>query len=234
MIYELRFYSVTHGRMPDVHSRFTDNLPALFAKHGIQCVGGWTSVTGPNTPRFVYLMPYRDFAHRESAWASFYADPDWARIRAETNAGHEMVERSDLFFLKPNAAWQADASASALSAGGIHEMVLQQIAPGQNAATNEFLAQTYLPLLRDCGARTLGVFDMASGAGMPQLVMFHAWPDAAAWHRGRAALEQAPTLLQAFKAQRQKLGYPYFGRSEVNLLEPVSGTPVHPTLGREA
>ena len=196
------FYSVTQGRMADANARFTDHYPTLFPRHGIELAGAWNALAGPGAPRFVYLLAYADYAQREAVWASFYGDPEWGRVRAETNAGHEMIERHDLFFLKPNAAWQLDAAAPKPAAGEVHELVLQQIAPGQNAATNEFLSSTYLPQLRASGARTLGIFDMASGYGMPQLVMLHAWPDAAAWHSGRLAMDAAPSLREKFTAQR--------------------------------
>ena len=138
MIYELRLYAVAPGRMADVHDRFNHHFPALFAKHGVDCVARWVALAGPDAPRFVYLMAYRDYAHRESVWASFYQDAEWWRIRAETNAGHEMVERHDLFFLKPNVAWTADAAPDQ-AVGGLHELVQQQLAPGQNANANAFL-----------------------------------------------------------------------------------------------
>ncbi len=234
MIFELRLYSVTHGRMADANSRFTDHFPALFPRHGVECVGAWNALAGPGAPRFVYLLAYSDYDRREAVWASFYGDPEWTRIRAETNAGHEMIERHDLFFLKPNAAWQLDAAAPQTSAGAVHELVLQQIAPGQNAAVNDFLGTTYLPQLRESGARTLGIFDLASGCGMPQLVMLHAWVDAAAWHRGRLAIDSAAPLRERFTAQRQALGQPLFGRCEVNVLTPVPGVAIHPWLGRKA
>ena len=231
MIFEMRFYSVTHGRMADANARFTDHFPTLFPRHGVDCVGAWNALAGPGAPRFVYLLAYPDYARREAVWTSFYGDPEWARIRAETNAGHEMIERHDLFFLKPNVTWQPDANAPGTGAGEVHELVLQQIVPGQNAAANEFLDSTYLPQLRNSGARTLGIFDMASGCGMPQLVMLHAWTDASAWYRGRLAMDSAAPLREGFTAQRQKLGHPLFGRSEVNLLMPVPGVAINPSLG---
>ena len=234
MIFEMRFYAVTHGRMADANARFTDHLPALFSRHGVQCVGAWNALAGPGAPRFVYLLAYRDFAHRETAWAGFYTDPEWVRVRSQTNAGHEMIERHDLFFLKANAAWLPNPAASAAITGAVHELVLQQIAPGQNAVTNEFLRDIWLPQLGEAGARNLGVFDMASGSNMPQLVMLHEWPDGGAWHRGRLAMAVAAPLQQAFTTQRQKLGQPLFGRSEVNLLAPVPGVAIHPSLGRAA
>jgi hypothetical protein len=231
MIYELRLYSVAPGRMADVHSRFGTHLPALFAKHGVNCVGRWSALAGPDAPRFVYLLAYRDYAHREATWAGFYQDADWWRIRAETNAGHEMVERHDLFFLKPNAAWSVEEDAEA-PIGGLHELVQQQVAPGQAVATAEFLKGTWLPLLREAGARTLGVLDMAAGAGMPKNVLLHAWPDAATWHAGQGFIAAHRGLQEQLTAQRQTLGRTLFQRSEVTLLEPAPGAVIRAGLGR--
>lgn len=232
MFYELRFYSVSPGRMGDVHARFTDHLPGLFARHGVNCVGRWTALAGPDAPRFVYLLAYRDFAHRETAWASFYEDPDWGRVRAETNAGHEMVERHDLFFLKPNAAWAPEAEHTEEPVGGLHELVLQQVAPGQVVATTEFLRGTWLPLLREAGARTLGVFDMAAGTGMPKIVLLHAWPDAARWQDGKQFVAASNELRAQQSAQRSTLGTTLFLRGEVNVLEPAPGAIIQAGLGR--
>lgn len=231
MIYELRFYEVTRGRMADQNGRITRHLPALFARHGVRCVGAWNALAGPRWPRFVYMLAFDDFAHRERAWGGFYVDPDWARVRAETNAGHEMVERHDLYFLKPNATWQPPAGWPAPAGGEVHELVLQQLAPGQAAGANAFLRDTYLPAMHEAGARTLGIFDMVSGPGMQQVLMLHAWRDAGAWAAGRAGVEAAPAVLAALARQRQQLGQAIFGRAEVNLLAAVPGVPAVPESG---
>jgi hypothetical protein len=232
MIYELRLYSVAPGRMADVHDRFATHLPALFERHGVNLVGRWSAVAGPNAPRFVYLLAYRDYAHRETVWAGFYQDADWWRIRADTNAGHEMVERHDLFFLKPNPAWEPAASPDA-PVGGLHELVQQQVAPGRNADANAFLKQIYLPLLREAGAQVLGVFDMAAGSGMQKIVLLQAWPDAAAWHAGRQRIEASAGLRAALATQRKETGTTVFLRSEVNLLDPGPGAVIRAGLGRQ-
>lgn len=231
MIYELRLYAVAPGRMADVHDRFNHHFPALFAKHGVDCVARWYAVAGPDAPRFVYLMAYPDYATRESVWASFYQDDEWWRVRAATNAGHEMVERHDLFFLKPNAAW-AQEPAPPEAVGGLHELVQQQIAPGQGAQATAFLQQTWLPLLREAGARVLGVFDMAAGAGMQKIVLLHAWRDAAAWQAGRRFIDEHEGLRAEFASQRQRFGGALFQRAEVNLLEPAPGMIIRSGLGR--
>jgi hypothetical protein len=233
MIHELRLYSVAPGRMADVHTRFNEHFPALFRKHGVPLVGRWAAVAGPDAPRFVYLMAYRDYAHRESVWASFYGDAEWWRVRAETNAGHEMVERHDLFFLKPNAAWAVEGAPDA-PVGGLHELVQQQIAPGQNTNANVFLQETWLPQVREAGGRVLAVWDMAAGAGMQKIILLHAWPDAARWHAGRQFLDGSERLRAAFAEQRRQHGTTLFQRSEVNLLDPAPGATILAGLGRGA
>ena len=233
MIYELRLYSVTPGRLSDVHSRFDEHLPELFTRHGVNCVGRWTALAGPDAPRFVYLLAYRDYAHREAVWADFYQDLDWWRIRALTNAGHEMVERHDLFFIKPNPAWTTLKGPTSMEAvSGLHELVQQQVLPGQTVAVNEFLKRTWLPRLCDAGARVLGVFDMAAGSGMQKIVLLYAWKNATSWHAGHQNLEADLMLRAELTAQRQKLGMTLFQRSEVNLLEPSPGMTILAGLGR--
>jgi hypothetical protein len=231
MIHELRLYSVAQGRMADVHARFNDHAPALFRKHRVELVGRWNAVAGPDAPRFVYLLAYRDYAHREAVWASFYADEEWSRIRRETNAGQEMVERHDLFFLKPHAAW-ADEHEADTPVGGLHELVQQQIAPGLSGSTNSFLQETWLPAVRAAGGRVLAVWDMAAGSGMQKIVLLYSWPDAAAWHAGRQALDRSETLRAAFAAQRSKHGTALFQRAEVSLMDPSPGATILAGLGR--
>jgi hypothetical protein len=231
MILELRFYQVTQGRIGDQNARLTQHLvPRLFPRHGVRCVGAWNSLAGPAGPRFVYLMAFDTFEQREQAWSSFYADPEWHRVRAETNAGHEMVERHDLFFVRAHAC-HPHGDAAVPAPGELHELVLQQLAPGEASGAQQFMQEVWLPRLRSSGARTLGVFEMVSGSGMQQVLMFHAWPDAASWHMGTVEAARAPEVLQSLGAQRARLGQAIFGRADVSLLQPVEGFLIHPTLG---
>jgi hypothetical protein len=230
MIYELRLYSVVPGRMADLHSRF-ERLPALFERHGVNCVGQWTALTGPRQPGFVYLMAYADLAEREARWAPFYTDADWLRLRTETNAGSEIVERYDLLFLKPNAAWQPDPADAGQTVGGLHELTLWQVALGQAPATTAFLRDVQLPLLQRAGARVMLVCDMVSGPQMPQVVTMLAWPDAAtrdaAWRR----LENDRDWLGAVAGQRRTVGRALLERADVRLLEPAARRLPSATLG---
>ncbi|MES2532466.1 MAG: NIPSNAP family protein [Pseudomonadota bacterium] len=230
MIYELRLYSVVPGRMPDLHKRF-ERLPPLFKRHGVQCIGQWTVTAGPRMPGFVYLMAYADLAEREARWAPFYTDPDWLSLRAETNAGSEMVERYDLCFLKPNAGWAPDPSDAQRTIGGVHELLMHEAALGQGAATNAFLRDVQLPLLREQGAQVMLVADMASGPRMPQVVTMLGWADDAAREKGWAAVEADAGWRAAVAVQRDSIGWPVLGRTDRYVLRATESCLPKATLG---
>jgi len=219
MIYELRIYSVAPGRMAALHARF-DRLPALFERHGVNCVGNWTALSGPRLPCFVYLMAYADLAEREARWAPFYTDADWLSLRAETNAGVEIVERYDLMFLKPNPAWQPAADDASRKVGGVHELLLHEAALGQGAATNDFLKTVQLPLLRAHGATVMMLADMASGPRMPQVVAMLGWVDVETREAAWRAIEADAGWQAALTQQRATVGWPLLGRTDTYLLQP--------------
>jgi len=84
MIYELRIYHSMPGKLGALQARFRDHTTALFEKHGITNVGYWTNAVGGSSDELVYMLAYDDFAHRERAMTAFQTDPDWLRVRAES------------------------------------------------------------------------------------------------------------------------------------------------------
>ena len=92
MIYELRRYEVVPGRMPAMHARFRNHTLGFFQKHGMQVVGFWEAIIGTSNVLH-YLLRFDDVAHRERAWAAFLADPDWHRVREESERDGAIVAR---------------------------------------------------------------------------------------------------------------------------------------------
>lgn len=90
MIYELRSYHVVPGRMPAMHARFKNHTVALFERHGLRVVGFWEVVVGTSNVLH-YLVQFDDLAHRERAWAAFAADPEWQRVRADSEKDGPIV-----------------------------------------------------------------------------------------------------------------------------------------------
>ena len=84
--FELRTYTVDPagpGTLDLLHARFRDHTNALFRKYGMTIVGFWHVTSKPNT--LVYLLAYKDRAARDTAWAGFNADPEWAKVRTAMN-----------------------------------------------------------------------------------------------------------------------------------------------------
>ena len=69
------------GGIDTLHRRFREGEVELFEKHGAVIVGTWQSLENPNN--FVWMLAYRDRAHREEVFANFRADPDWQELRAK-------------------------------------------------------------------------------------------------------------------------------------------------------
>lgn len=222
MLYELRLYTVVPGRLEDNHDRFRDHLPRLAARHGIAQIGRWSATAGPNTPMFVYMMAYDDMGQRERQWDAFYQDDEWWQVRAATNAGEQMVERFDLFFLRPNPAWQVIPRAPDERSAGVHELIFAEVALGHNAEANSFLKDVYLPVVQREGGDILMVADFISGCHLPRLAMMIAWPDGNRREAARRAIDSDPAVRAAQRTERQSIGRTSLGRTDVHVLEPTA------------
>jgi hypothetical protein len=86
--FEIRMYTVDPSRdgvgqfkggINELHQRFREKETALFVKHGAQILGVWQHLGDPNT--LVWMLAYRDRAHREQVWAAFGKDPEWDELR---------------------------------------------------------------------------------------------------------------------------------------------------------
>ena len=102
MIYELRIYETIPGRLPDLNTRFADHTVGFFKRHGIQVVGFWTEDIGTSN-QLVYMLGYDSLADRETKWAAFQADPDWNKVRSETEKNGPINARVRNMILKPTA-----------------------------------------------------------------------------------------------------------------------------------
>ena len=79
---------------------------ALFKRLGMQTVFFSRDLVGSGLPSLTYMLVFPDLAGREKAWATFGADPEWARLRALPGyADAEVVSGITATLLRP-----ADAS----------------------------------------------------------------------------------------------------------------------------
>ena len=101
MIYEYRRYEAVPGRMPALNERFKNHTLGLFEKHGIKVIGFWEAIIGTNNVLH-YIVAFEDLAHRERAWASFQADPDWIKARNASEEDGPIVARLNAEIWRPS------------------------------------------------------------------------------------------------------------------------------------
>lgn len=103
MIYELRVYQCVPGRLPALLSRFQNHTLRIWAKHGIQQAGFWTTLVGESNQQLTYLVAWASMGERETKWGAFMADPEWIATRAETEKDGQIVASVSSQFLAPTA-----------------------------------------------------------------------------------------------------------------------------------
>ena len=82
--FELRFYTADpavngKGGVDDLHQRFRERQIKLLEEHGADMVAHWQRLDNPNT--VVWLLAFRNRAHRDEVFANFRADPEWVALR---------------------------------------------------------------------------------------------------------------------------------------------------------
>ena len=93
--FEIRMYTAEpesggRGGIDELHQRFREQEVAIFEKHGAEIIAVWQNLDNPN--RLVWMLAYRDRAHREEVWAGFREDPEWDALLAKYPAPLEGIE----------------------------------------------------------------------------------------------------------------------------------------------
>jgi hypothetical protein len=103
VIHELRIYTATPGRLPDLLKRFQSTTLQIWQTHGIRQVGFWTTLVGPSNHELTYMLEWVSLAEREARWNAFQSDPEWIAARAATEANGPIVANIASSFLQPTA-----------------------------------------------------------------------------------------------------------------------------------
>ncbi len=104
MLYEFRVYTAVPGRMPNLLDRFKDHATAIWQKHGIVPIGFWTTLIGPDSASdLTYILAWESLADRETKWNSFLCDPEWLRVRDESEKDGAIVARISNQILAPTS-----------------------------------------------------------------------------------------------------------------------------------
>jgi hypothetical protein len=84
--FELRMYTAAPeqdgvGGINNLHQRFREQEMAIFERLGAQVLAVFQRLDDPNT--LVWMLSYRDRAHRQEVWDAFGDDPEWLALLAK-------------------------------------------------------------------------------------------------------------------------------------------------------
>jgi hypothetical protein len=103
-VYELRLYRVAAGKMDALKARFGEHTDALFKRHGMKSIGYWQPEDAPSSQElFIYVLEHPSREEAEKNWASFQNDPEWRKVKAESEAHGPLVDRIDRYFMDPTS-----------------------------------------------------------------------------------------------------------------------------------
>ena len=103
-VYELRMYHVNAGKMDALVARFRDHTDPIFKRHNMRSIGYWVPEDAPHSQNlFIYVLEHPSREAAEKNWAEFQADPEWKRVKAESEANGPLADHIDRYFMDPTS-----------------------------------------------------------------------------------------------------------------------------------
>jgi NIPSNAP len=99
-VYELRIYHAAAGKLDALVSRFRDHTMKLFSNHGMRSVAYWTALDEPvKSSSFFYILEHPSREAAAANWQAFQNDPEWQKVKTNSEENGKLVERIDSTFL---------------------------------------------------------------------------------------------------------------------------------------
>jgi hypothetical protein len=99
-VYELRVYHAAPGKLGELLARFGEHTTKLFEKHRMKNVTYWTPVDEPQRDNMlIYILQHPSREAAAANWKSFQDDPEWKRVKEESEANGKLADKIDSTFL---------------------------------------------------------------------------------------------------------------------------------------
>jgi hypothetical protein len=99
-VYELRVYHAAPGKLGELLARFRDHTTKLFKKHGMREIAYWTPVDEPQgESTLIYILQHPSREAAAANWKAFQDDPEWKRVKEESEANGKLTEKVDSTYL---------------------------------------------------------------------------------------------------------------------------------------
>jgi hypothetical protein len=99
-VYELRTYTCFPGKHPALLERFKTKELSIFSRLGMPGVGFWVPDDEPGrSTKLVYMLRHGTREAAKANWAKFTADPEWVKVKAESEKDGPLVDVHESLFL---------------------------------------------------------------------------------------------------------------------------------------
>jgi len=103
-VYELRMYHVNEGKMEALKARFGDHTDGIFKRHNMKSIGYWVPEDAPYSGNlFIYILEHPSREEAKKNWAAFQADPEWQKVKAESETQGALANHIDSYFMDPTS-----------------------------------------------------------------------------------------------------------------------------------
>jgi len=97
-------YHVKPGKMDALVARFGDHTDAIFKRHNMKSIGYWVPEDAPFSQHlFVYILEHSSREEAKKNWDAFHDDPEWQKVKAESEAQGPLVDKIDNYFMDPTS-----------------------------------------------------------------------------------------------------------------------------------
>ncbi|MCI0637694.1 MAG: NIPSNAP family protein [Gemmataceae bacterium] len=101
-VFEMRVYYAEPGKMDALHARFRNHTNKLFEKHGMTLIGYWSPIDAKQAQeKLIYILAYPSEAAAKKSWKDFGSDPEWKKVKAETEKNGKLVTKAESVYMNP-------------------------------------------------------------------------------------------------------------------------------------
>jgi len=90
--------------MDALKARFHDHTDSIFKRHNMKSIGYWSPEDAPYSQNlFIYILEHPSRQEAEKNWAAFQADPEWQKVKKESEVNGPLVDHIDQYFMDPTS-----------------------------------------------------------------------------------------------------------------------------------
>jgi hypothetical protein len=101
-VYELRVYHAAPGKLDALNARFADRTDAIFKRLNMKSIGYWVPQENADN-LLIYILEHPSRAEGEKNWAAFQKDPEWLKVKADSEVNGVLAPKVDRTWMDPVA-----------------------------------------------------------------------------------------------------------------------------------